>query len=206
MAFMLPQKWTSKAVLAVTESIQVNNLEIVIIQLRVLGVDIKGNRSDIFNLFIKKLSSQSQFQHWLRQSKMLNDSSDPVTIEHELNRMAESLTIVNNADPKKVNEQLPYVSWTVSFTGSKQEQAQQILNGFLDVISQQVRKEVLETLRSSIDKTIRNNQESLELNRTHLGNARNILIQRYKIFFKHCQCRGSSKTDVQSRYGGKRRS
>jgi len=193
MAFMLPQKWTSKAVLAVPESIQVNNLEIVIIQLRVLGVDIKGNRSDIFNLFIKKLSSQSQFQHWLRQSKMLNDSSDPVTIEYELNRMAESLTIVNNADPKKVNEQLPYVSWTVSFTGSKQEQAQQILSGFLDFISQQVRKEVLETLRSSIDKTIRNNQESLELNRTHLENARSILIQRLKYSLSIANAAGVQK-------------
>lgn len=193
LAFILPQKWTSKAVLAVPESIQVDNLEHAVIQVRALGVDFKGNRGDVFNLFIKKLSSQSQFQDWLRSSGMVDDSTDPEELHREIVRMAESLTVVNNADPKKTTEQLPYVSWTLSFTGSEQEQAQKILNGYLDFISQQVRKEVLETLRSSIDKTIRNGKESLELDRTHLENARNILIQRLKYSLNIANAAGIQK-------------
>ncbi|ROU16615.1 LPS O-antigen length regulator [Kluyvera ascorbata] len=193
LVFMLPQKWTSKAVVTMPESVEVANLDHVVIQMKTLGVPVQSSRKATFDLFIKKLSSQSQFQEWLRSSGIIENIVDPVELHRKIVDMAEGLKITNNMDPKTPIEQMPYVGWTLQFTGAEPEQAQAILRGYLEHISAEVRKEVLLTMRNSIDKQISAEKASLALERTHLENVRNILIQRLKYSLSIANAAGIQK-------------
>ena len=52
-SFILPQKWTSAAVVTPPEPVQWQELEKSFTKLRVLDLDIKIDRTEAFNLFIK---------------------------------------------------------------------------------------------------------------------------------------------------------
>lgn len=192
-AFMLPQKWTSQSVVTIPETLQVNELDRVVLQLQTLGVDAKHDRGSVFNLFIKKLSSQTEFREWLSKSGLVTDETDPVALHREIVNMAEKLTITNNANPKQPEEQLPYISWTVAFSDKTAEQAQKILRGYIDYTSQQVRQEVLDTLRNTVDRKIRTEQESIQLERTHLEIARNVLLKRLQYALNIANAAGIQK-------------
>ena len=56
-SFVLPQKWTSSAVVTPAESVQWSELNKELSKLHVLGVDFDINRDSAFALFIKKFQS-----------------------------------------------------------------------------------------------------------------------------------------------------
>ena len=58
-SFLLPQKWTSQAIVTPAEAVQWQGLENTLTKLRVLDMDISVSRGDVFNLFIKKFQSPS---------------------------------------------------------------------------------------------------------------------------------------------------
>lgn len=51
-SFLLPQKWTSKAVITPAEQSQWNPLRQMMVALQVLDVDVKITRPEVFDLFI----------------------------------------------------------------------------------------------------------------------------------------------------------
>jgi hypothetical protein len=63
-AFLIPQKWTSKAVITPAEQTQWNTLHQMMVTLQVLDVDAKVSHGDVFNLFIKKFQSQSLLEEY----------------------------------------------------------------------------------------------------------------------------------------------
>ncbi|MEN1486833.1 Wzz/FepE/Etk N-terminal domain-containing protein, partial [Pseudomonas aeruginosa] len=67
-AFLIPQKWTSKAVITPAEQTQWNTLRQMMVTLQVLDVDAKVSRGDVFNLFIKKFQSQSLLEEYMKTS------------------------------------------------------------------------------------------------------------------------------------------
>ncbi|MGE2624569.1 Wzz/FepE/Etk N-terminal domain-containing protein, partial [Escherichia coli] len=64
-AFLLPQKWTSKSVITPAEQTQWNPLRQMLVSLQVLDIDAKVSRGDVFNLFIKKFQSQSLLEEYM---------------------------------------------------------------------------------------------------------------------------------------------
>lgn len=56
LSFLLPQKWTSQAIVTPAESIQWQGLERTLTALRVLDMDVSVDRAGVFNLFIKNLA------------------------------------------------------------------------------------------------------------------------------------------------------
>jgi LPS O-antigen subunit length determinant protein (WzzB/FepE family) len=67
-SFLLPQKWTSKAVITPAEQSQWNPLRQMMVALQVLDVDVKITRPEVFDLFIKKFQSQSLLEEYLKSS------------------------------------------------------------------------------------------------------------------------------------------
>lgn len=52
-SFLLPQKWTSQAIVTPAEPVQWQNLENTLTKLRVLDMDIGVSRGDVFNGFVE---------------------------------------------------------------------------------------------------------------------------------------------------------
>ncbi|MCG3482935.1 LPS O-antigen length regulator Wzz(fepE) [Salmonella enterica subsp. enterica] len=182
LSFLLPQKWTSQAIVTPAESVQWQGLERTLTALRVLDMEVSVDRASVFNLFIKKFSSPSLLQEYLRSSPYVMDQLKGAQIdEQDLHRaivvLSEKMKAVDSNASKK-NETSLFTSWTLSFTAPTREEAQKVLAGYIQYISDIVVKETLENIRNQLEIKTRYEQEKLAMDRVRLKNQLDANIQR----------------------------
>ncbi|EIN0010925.1 LPS O-antigen length regulator [Salmonella enterica] len=182
LSFLLPQKWTSQAIVTPAESVQWQGLERTLTALRVLDMEVSVDRASVFNLFIKKFSSPSLLEEYLRSSPYVMDQLKGAQIdEQDLHRaivvLSEKMKAVDSNAGKK-NETSLFTSWTLSFTAPMREEAQKVLAGYIQYISDIVVKETLENIRNQLEIKTRYEQEKLAMDRVRLKNQLDANIQR----------------------------
>ncbi|ENY1514576.1 LPS O-antigen length regulator Wzz(fepE) [Salmonella enterica subsp. enterica serovar Muenchen] len=182
LSFLLPQKWTSQAIVTPAESVQWQGLERTLNALRVLDMEVSVDRGSVFNLFIKKFSSPSLLEEYLRSSPYVMDQLKGAQIdEQDLHRaivlLSEKMKAVDSNVGKK-NETSLFTSWTLSFTAPTREEAQKVLAGYIQYISDIVVKETLENIRNQLEIKTRYEQEKLAMDRVRLKNQLDANIQR----------------------------
>ncbi|EBR0152581.1 LPS O-antigen length regulator [Salmonella enterica] len=182
LSFLLPQKWTSQAIVTPAESVQWQGLERTLTALRVLDMKVSVDRGSVFNLFIKKFSSPSLLEEYLRSSPYVMDQLKGAQIdEQDLHRaivlLSEKMKAVDSNAGKK-NETSLFTSWTLSFTAPTREEAQKVLAGYIQYISDIVVKETLENIRNQLEIKTRYEQEKLAMDRVRLKNQLDANIQR----------------------------
>ncbi|HIC3815848.1 TPA: LPS O-antigen length regulator Wzz(fepE) [Salmonella enterica] len=182
LSFLLPQKWTSQAIVTPAESVQWQGLERTLTALRVLDMEVSVDRASVFNLFIKKFSSPSLLEEYLRSSPYVMDQLKGAQIdEQDLHRaivvLSEKMKAVDSNACKK-NETSLFTSWTLSFTAPTREEAQKVLAGYIQYISDIVVKETLENIRNQLEIKTRYEQEKLAMDRVRLKNQLDANIQR----------------------------
>lgn len=182
LSFLLPQKWTSQAIVTPAESVQWQGLERTLIALRVLDMDVSVDRTSVFNLFIKKFSSLSLLEEYFRSSPYVVDQLKGAKIdEQDLHRvivsLSEKMKAVDSNIGKKHEPSL-FTSWTLSFTAPTREAAQKVLAGYIQYISDIVVKETLENIRNQLEIKTRYEQEKLAMDRVRLKNQLDANIQR----------------------------
>ncbi|ECG9327510.1 LPS O-antigen length regulator [Salmonella enterica] len=182
LSFLLPQKWTSQAIVTPAESVQWQGLERTLTALRVLDMEVSVDRASVFNLFIKKFSSPSLLEEYLRSSPYVMDQLKGAQIdEQDLHRaivlLSEKMKAVDSNAGKK-NETPLFTSWTLSFTAPTREEAQKVLAGYIQYISDIVVKETLENIRNQLEIKTRYEQEKLAMDRVRLKNQLDANIQR----------------------------
>ncbi|EKG4853826.1 LPS O-antigen length regulator [Salmonella enterica] len=182
LSFLLPQKWTSQAIVTPAESVQWQGLERTLTALRVLDMEVSVDRGSVFNLFIKKFSSPSLLEEYLRSSPYVMDQLKGAQIdEQDLHRaivlLSEKMKAVDSNVGKK-NEMSLFTSWTLSFTAPTREEAQKVLAGYIHYISDIVVKETLENIRNQLEIKTRYEQEKLAMDRVRLKNQLDANIQR----------------------------
>lgn len=182
LSFLLPQKWTSQAIVTPAESVQWQGLERTLTALRVLDMEVSVERGSVFNLFIKKFSSPSLLEEYLRSSPYVMDQLKGAQIdEQDLHRaivlLSEKMKAVDSNVGKK-NETSLFTSWTLSFTAPTREEAQKVLAGYIQYISDIVVKETLENIRNQLEIKTRYEQEKLAMDRVRLKNQLDANIQR----------------------------
>lgn len=196
-AFMMPQKWTSKAVITPAEQTQWNPLRQMMTALQVLDVDVKIERQDVFNLFIKKFQSQSLLEEYMQNSPYLmsqlkGTDIDPQDLHRAVVNISEKMTAVDNTPAKDADKAL-YVSWTLSFTAPTAGDAQTVLEGYIDYISRIVEQETMENMRNQITLKTKVIQQQLELDRVRLTNAHNTNLQRLNYSLEVANAAGIKK-------------
>ncbi|EGK2147178.1 LPS O-antigen length regulator [Salmonella enterica] len=182
LSFLLPQKWTSQAIVTPAEPVQWQGLERTLTALRVLDMEVSVDRGSVFNLFIKKFSSPSLLEEYLRSSPYVMDQLKGAQIdEQDLHRaivlLSEKMKAVDSNVGKK-NETSLFTSWTLSFTAPTREEAQKVLAGYIQYISDIVVKETLENIRNQLEIKTRYEQEKLAMDRVRLKNQLDANIQR----------------------------
>ena len=180
--FFLPQRWTSEAVVTPAESIQWQALQRTLTGLRVLELDINVDRVSTFNLFIKKFQSTSLLEQYLRSSPYVMEQLKGAKIDElELHRaivaLSEKMNAVDSTTGKK-NETALFTSWVLSFTAPNKEEAQQVLAGYIQFISQIVVQDSLENIRNQLEVKTRFEKERLALDRVKLKNQLDTNIKR----------------------------
>lgn len=181
-AALLPQKWTSQAEITPPEKIQWVALQKTLMALDVLGVKTSVDRNEVFNLFLKKFNSQSLREAFLAESPLVTGKLEEKSIDaEELRRgivlLSQQMKAVNNAAVKTGSE-TPYQSWSLSFTAPTGEEAQEILNSYIDYVSAQVVKETLDTLREEVELKKTFEKDSLAMERERMKTQHATTIKR----------------------------
>lgn len=196
-SFLLPQKWTSQAIVTPAEAVQWQGLENTLTKLRVLDMDISVSRGDVFNLFIKKFQSLSLLEEYLRSSPYVMDQLkgadiDEMELHQAIVRLSEKMKAVDTNLGKK-NETSLYTSWTLSFTAPQAEEAQSVLKGYIQYISALVVKETLEDIRNKLSIKTSYEKERLEMDRVRLKNQLEANIQRLNYSLEIANAAGIKK-------------
>lgn len=196
-SFLLPQKWTSQAIVTPAEPVQWQSLENTLTKLRVLDMDISVSRGDVFNLFIKKFQSPSLLEEYLRSSPYVMDQLkgadiDEMELHQAIVRLSEKMKAVDTNLGKK-NETSLYTSWTLSFTAPQAEEAQSVLKGYIQYISALVVKETLEDIRNKLSIKTSFEKERLEMDRVRLKNQLEANIQRLNYSLEIANAAGIKK-------------
>ncbi|MBM6609294.1 MULTISPECIES: LPS O-antigen length regulator Wzz(fepE) [Citrobacter] len=196
-SFLLPQKWTSQAIVTPAEAVQWQGLENTLTKLRVLDMDISVSRGDVFNLFIKKFQSPSLLEEYLRSSPYVMDQLkgadiDEMELHQAIVRLSEKMKAVDTNLGKK-NETSLYTSWTLSFTAPQAEEAQSVLKGYIQYISALVVKETLEDIRNKLSIKTSYEKERLEMDRVRLKNQLEANIQRLNYSLEIANAAGIKK-------------
>lgn len=180
MALVMPQKWTSEAVISTAETPQLIELQRMIIQLQVLDVDTQIDAKYLESLFLKKFDSRSMQEAFLRsspwvQAQLSKAQGNTASLQLAITNVAQKIKMQSNDSPKVAS---PYSSWTLSFTAPKAQDAQRVLSDYINYVSLAVQKEVIDNLRASVDLKTRMEESRLTLERNNLVNQHNIAIQR----------------------------
>lgn len=196
-SFLLPQKWTSQAIVTPAEPVQWQSLENTLTKLRVLDMDISVSRGDVFNLFIKKFQSPSLLEEYLRSSPYVMEQLkgadiDEMELHQAIVRLSEKMKAVDTNLGKK-NETSLYTSWTLSFTAPHAEEAQSVLKGYIQYISDIVVKETLEDIRNKLSIKTSFEKERLEMDRVRLKNQLEANIQRLNYSLEIANAAGIKK-------------
>ena len=196
-SFLLPQKWTSQAIVTPAEAVQWQGLENTLTKLRVLDMDISVSSGDVFNLFIKKFQSPSLLEEYLRSSPYVMDQLkgadiDEMELHQAIVRLSEKMKAVDTNLGKK-NETSLYTSWTLSFTAPQAEEAQSVLKGYIQYISALVVKETLEDIRNKLSIKTSYEKERLEMDRVRLKNQLEANIQRLNYSLEIANAAGIKK-------------
>ena len=196
-SLLLPQKWTSKAVITPAEQSQWNPLRQMMVALQVLDVDVKITRPDVFDLFIKKFQSQSLLEEYLKSSpyvmSQLKDAEvDPLELHRAIVNISERMKAVNDAQGKDADK-APFVSWTLSFTAPTAGDAQTVLAGYIDYITAIVEKETVQNIRNQIALKKNVVEQQLELDRVRLTNIHNTNLQRLNYSLEVANAAGIKK-------------
>lgn len=196
-SFLLPQKWTSQAIVTPAEAVQWQGLENTLTKLRVLDMDISVSRGDVFNLFIKKFQSPSLLEDYLRSSPYVMDQLkgadiDEMELHQAIVRLSEKMKAVDTNLGKK-NETSLYTAWTLSFTAPQAEEAQSVLKGYIQYISALVVKETLEDIRNKLSIKTSYEKERLEMDRVRLKNQLEANIQRLNYSLEIANAAGIKK-------------
>lgn len=196
-ASLLPQKWTSKAVITPAEQTQWNSLQQQLTALQVLDIDTKVTRAEAFSLFIKKFQSQSLLEEYMKSSPYImaqleGAEIDPLDLHRAVVNISERMKAVDNTLAKDADKS-PYTSWTLSFSASTAQDAQTVLKGYIDYISTIVEKETMLNIRNIVALTIQMEKDRLELERVRLTNIHNTNIQRLNYSLEVANAAGIKK-------------
>jgi len=196
-AFLIPQKWTSKAVITPAEQTQWNTLRQMMVTLQVLDVDAKVSHGDVFNLFIKKFQSQSLLEEYMKtspyvMSQLEGTEVDPLELHRAVVNIAEKMKATDNTQVKDADK-APYISWTLSFTAPTAGDAQTVLEGYINYISRIVEQETMENIRNQITLKTKVVQQQLDLDRVRLTNIHNTNLQRLNYSLEVANAAGIKK-------------
>ncbi|KTH93905.1 LPS O-antigen length regulator Wzz(fepE) [Enterobacter cloacae] len=196
-AFLLPQKWTSKAVITPAEQTQWNPLRQMMAALQVLDVDVKVSRDEVFGLFIKKFQSQSLLEEYMKSSpyvmsQLEGTNVDPLELHRAVVNISEKMKAIDNTQVKDADK-APYVSWTLSFTAPTAGDAQTVLEGYIKYIAAIVEQEIMLNIRNQLALKTKVVEQQLDLDRVRLTNIHNTNLQRLNYSLEVANAAGIKK-------------
>lgn len=169
-AYVLPQRWTSQAVITPAEPGQWNALRQMLVGFQALDVNVSLKQEEVFSLFIDKFRSQTLLEDFITTSPLAKalrtvSENDPQRQRRAVTDLAQQMKAADNSAVKNADK-LHFTGWTLSFTAPTAAQAQQILTGYIATISRLAEQETMQNIRNQI--ALKTQMETLQVARERM--------------------------------------
>lgn len=196
-SLLLPQKWTSSAVITQAERTQLVPLNTLLATVHVLDVDVNVDSATLFDLFIRKFNSAVLLENFVKTTPSLMSQFegvkvDPMELHRAIVAVSEKMKAVDDASNKK-EPTTPYHSWTLSFTGPHPEEAQNILAGYTRYVADSVVKQTMSNIHDTVAMKIQIERQRLDLDRAQLENTKEAKIKRLNYSLQVAKAAGINK-------------
>ncbi|QGS35994.1 LPS O-antigen length regulator, partial (plasmid) [Corynebacterium xerosis] len=197
-SFVLPQKWTSSAVVTPAESVQWSELNKELSKLHVLGVDFDINRDSAFALFIKKFQSVNSLNEYMRSSPYVmeiikKNNISALELHRAIVELSKNMKSIDDNASKKNDKSSLYVSWTLSFTAPTSKEAHDVLSGYINYVSSLVVRDLMEDIRNKLEVKTNVEKEILALDEIKIRNQLNADIRRLNYSLEVANAAGEKK-------------
>lgn len=191
---LLPQKWTSQAMITPAGITQWQEMQQQLAKLQVLDIDTKVTRGSVFDLFIKKFQSRSLLEQFLTsspwmQAQLNNADMKPDEVHRRVVNMADKMTSARN----QTKEGAGYLAWIFSIVATTPQDAQAILEGYINYVSEAVKKEVMQNIQNAVSVKKLLEEGRLEQKRAYLENLRSANIERLNYALEIANAAGIKK-------------
>lgn len=178
-AYWLPQKWTSQAIITPAEIPQWQEMQQQLARLQVLDIDTGVTRGSVFDLFIKNFQSRSLLEEFLTSSPSLRAQLSNADMKpDEVHLMVVNLAGKMTSSRNQTKEGAGYSAWTFKFVATTAQDARGILKGYIDYVSSAVKKEAMQNIRNAVNVKRLLEEGRLAQKRAHLENLRSANIER----------------------------
>ncbi|MTB66565.1 LPS O-antigen length regulator [Providencia sp. wls1943] len=181
---MLPQKWTSEAVIIPPTSEEVKEVNEFSARLNALGMEIDLGSQRIYNEFIVQYRSKVNQEAFVKstdyfktQLEKLDNKNDPLEVQRLVNRIiADSIKLKYNGKEKDSDDS----DVVLSFTAPTAVEAQDLMDGYIRYTASQVRKKMKMDVDNAIARQLIYSVEALKQDTNKIQIAYDVKIEHLK--------------------------
>lgn len=181
---MLPQKWTSEAIIITPTSEELKEVNEFSARLGALGMDVDLGSQRIFNEFIIQYRSKVNQEAFVKSTDYfkamldkLDNKNDPLEVQRLVNRIiADSIKLKYNGKEKDSDDS----DIVLSFTAPTAVEAQDLLDGYIRYTATLVRKRMKTEVDNAISRQLIYSVEALKQDTTKIQIAYDVKIERLK--------------------------
>lgn len=183
-AKILPQKWTSDAVVVAPQTQELTSLDELKPQLAVLGIDFSVGEKELLSLFVRDFDSQILRREYLVTTDFYKrliekvDPNDELAKRQILDSLATKSFTSFSSELSKTPSDTTYSYNKLSFTADTSEDAQKTLEGFISVVNASVEKHIVGKIQRLIDINLSSEEAKYDMALARLKNAQEVSINR----------------------------
>lgn len=183
-AKILPQKWTSDAVIIPPQGEELTSLDALKPQLSVLGIDFNVGEKELLSLFVRDFDSQILRREYLVKTDFYKrlienvDPNDELAKRRILDGLATKAFASFSSELSKTPSETAYSYYKLSFTADTSEDAQKTLQGYISVVNASVEKFIASKIQRQIDLSLSSEEAKYEMALSRLKNAQEVSINR----------------------------
>ncbi|QGU86308.1 LPS O-antigen length regulator Wzz(fepE) [Erwinia sorbitola] len=193
-SYLLPQRWTSSAMLSVAEAAQLHSMEKMLTELQVLDIDTKITPASLLTDFIRNFDSPRLREQYLvgtayfkQLAKGLEQSPE------ERNRLINSILSGNIESQSSSDSKKEYRFYEVKYSANSAPAARELLQGYINYVTSVVEKELQQRITYHVDMVKGKAIGQYNLDKKRVENEHSIKLERLEYALQVANSAGLKK-------------
>lgn len=197
-SYMMPQRWTSSAVLVPPESPQLRSMEKILTELNVLDIKTNISPDSLLSDFMRNFDSRTLREKYLVNTiyfkELVKDKANSPEMRNKLiNSILQGNIVSHSSVQDKVTDKKEYRYYEIKYTAENPVAARDLLEGYINYVTVVVESELHQRITYEVDmlkgKAI--GQYNLDVSRAE--NAHNIKLERLQYALQIADAAGLKK-------------
>lgn len=197
-SYLMPQRWTSSAILIPAEASQLRSLDKTLTELAVLDIQTHITPDSLLSDFMRNFDSRSLREKYLINTTYFKELVIDKTVTPEernslINRILQGNIESHSSSQDKESDKKEYRYYEIRYTAETPVAARDLLEGYINYISGVVEAELVQRISYQVDMLKAKETGRYNLDRVRAENARRIKVERLQYALEIANSAGLKK-------------